>query len=212
MTACSFDIFIIFTIYLGFILHPSHGFEVIQPQFRTVNSDGLATISCEHTANVTSVADVRLNGISLTDKPDPLCQKGMTECKNIIMHQETPNKCLFIILNIGQEAMNIKYECEFTVKKGDIDYTERGTPTTLLPGGKETVCIPPPPQSHQLRWILSGLLALMFLYGCVITSFYIRLRVTFFFLYKVNNRDPKNSTYVVMRKAPLPRNPPLDIY
>ncbi|XP_041806627.1 uncharacterized protein LOC121616071 isoform X2 [Chelmon rostratus] len=131
-----------------------------------------------------------------------LCQKGMNDCKNIIMHEENSNKCLFIILNIGPEALNMKYECEFTVKKDDLDYTETGTPTILLPGEKEAVCAPPP-QSHQLRWILTGVLALMFLYGCVITSFYIRLRF--------NNRDPKNSTYVVMRKAPLPRNPPFDI-
>ncbi|XP_041806629.1 uncharacterized protein LOC121616071 isoform X3 [Chelmon rostratus] len=203
MRACSFNI-IIFTMYLNFILYPTHGFEVIQPQNRTVNSDGVASISCEHTANVTSVEDVQLNSISLTGKPRRtlLCQKGMNDCKNIIMHEENSNKCLFIILNIGPEALNMKYECEFTVKKDDLDYTETGTPTILLPGEKEAVCAPPP-QSHQLRWILTGVLALMFLYGCVITSFYIRLRF--------NNRDPKNSTYVVMRKAPLPRNPPFDI-
>lgn len=43
----------------------STGFEVIQPDYQTVNSDRLASISCEHTANVTSVEDVRLNGIPL---------------------------------------------------------------------------------------------------------------------------------------------------
>lgn len=114
----------------------SAGFEVIQPQNQTVNSDGLASISCEHTANVTSVEDIRLSGSPLTGKPkwSRLCQKGMEYCKNIIMRQETPNKILFIILNIGPEEMKLKYQCEFTVTIDDIDYTETGTPTILLPG------------------------------------------------------------------------------
>ncbi|KAI9518811.1 hypothetical protein NQZ68_034592 [Dissostichus eleginoides] len=34
---------------------------------------------------------------------------------------------------------------------------------------------PPSPPSHLLSWILIGLLALMFLYSCLITAFYIRL-------------------------------------
>ncbi len=42
----------------------SSGFEVIQPQNRTVNPDGSVTISCEHTENVSSVEDVRLNVMS----------------------------------------------------------------------------------------------------------------------------------------------------
>lgn len=51
----------------------------------------------------------------------------------------------------------------------------------VLLGKKEEVCVhhpPPPPQSHQLRWIVIGLLTLVFLYSCVITSFYIRQKVT----------------------------------
>ncbi|XP_051260453.1 uncharacterized protein LOC127365919 [Dicentrarchus labrax] len=215
-----FNIFISCTIYLSFTFRKSHGFEVIQPQNQTVNSDGSASISCEHTANGT-IVDVRLIGISLGDKPIQtiLCQKGMDACDKIIMHQENPKKFLFILLNIGPVEMNKKYECEFTVKcDNDVDYTSTGRQTELLPGQKEAVCIshpPPPPSSppppplpvplsHELRWILIGLLALMFLYSCVITSFYIRLRFS--------NREPDNSTYVVMRKAPLQRNPPLDIY
>ncbi|XP_031729310.1 uncharacterized protein LOC116397734 [Anarrhichthys ocellatus] len=207
MTSCSF-IFIIFTIYLSCIFHRSHGFEVIQPENRTVNPDGSASISCEHTANVNSVEDVRLNVISLTDKPRLLCQKGKKYCKNISMHEENPHKWLFIMLNIGPEAMTKKYECGFTVRTDDLDHTETGTPTKLLPGQKEAACIrqpsPPPcpqfPQPPQLFWIVIGLLALMFLYSCVITSFFIRLRCS--------NREARNSTYVEMRKAPQPRNPP----
>ncbi|KAK9537259.1 hypothetical protein VZT92_004892 [Zoarces viviparus] len=211
MTSCSFNIFIVFTIYLSFIFHRSNGFEVIQPENRTVNPDGLASISCEHTAKVNSVEDVRLNVISLTDKPKPLCQKGVKDCRNIIMHQENPHKWLFIMLNIGPEAMTKKYECQFTVRTDDLDHTAKGTPTKLLAGQKEAACIlqpspppcppcPQPPQPPQLFWIVIGLLALMFLYSCVITSFFIRLRCS--------NREARNSTYVEMRKAPPPRNPP----
>ncbi|KAF3843531.1 hypothetical protein F7725_002380, partial [Dissostichus mawsoni] len=107
MTACSF--FVIFTIYLTFIFHPSHGFEVIQPQNLTVNPS--TTISCEHTANVKSVKDVRLNSIS----------------------QYNPNKWLFILLNIEPEAMKMKYECEFTVEERGLDKTKSGDVTILLP-------------------------------------------------------------------------------
>lgn len=48
-------------------MNPFHsaGFNVIQPHYKTVNSDRLASISCEHTANVTSVEDIRLYGIPL---------------------------------------------------------------------------------------------------------------------------------------------------
>ncbi|KAK1902776.1 Complement receptor type 2 [Dissostichus eleginoides] len=206
MTACSF--FIIFTIYLTFIFHPSHGFEVIQPQNLTVNLS--ATISCEHNANVKSVKDVRLNTISQTDKSTMLCQKGMKECKDIIMLQKNPNKWLFILLNIEPEAMKMKYECEFTVEERGLDKTKSGDATILLPGQKEVTCAPQPqppsppsPPSHLLSWILIGLLALMFLYSCLITAFYIRLTCS--------DTDPENSTYVEMRKAPRPCSP-VDIY
>ncbi|XP_033966317.1 uncharacterized protein [Pseudochaenichthys georgianus] len=205
-TACSF--FIIFTIYLAFIFHPSHGFGVIQPQNLTVTPS--ATISCEHNANVKSVKDVRLNAISQTDPSTMLCQKGMEDCKDIIMLQKDPNKWLFILLNIGPEAMKMKYECEFTVEEGGLDKTELGDATILLSGQKEVTCAPQPtssppssPPSHLLSWILIGLLALMFLYSCLITAFYIRVTC--------NDTDPENSTYVEMRKAPRPCSP-VDIY
>lgn len=76
-----------------------------------------------------------------TDKPTRklLYQKGMKDCKDIIMHLENPNRCLFIILNVGPEAMAMKYECEFTVKVNDLEYTAKGTPTTLLPGMFDTL-------------------------------------------------------------------------
>ncbi|KAL3055968.1 hypothetical protein OYC64_018636 [Pagothenia borchgrevinki] len=214
MTACSF--FIIFTIYLTFIFHPSHGFKVIQPQNLTVTPS--ATISCEHTANVKSVKDVRLNAISQTGTSTMLCQKGMKDCKDIIMLQKDPNKWLFILLNIEPEAMKMKYECEFTVEEGGLDKTELGDVTILLSGQKEVTCAPQPPPSpppspptsppsslasHLLSWILIGLLALMFLYSCLITAFYIRLTC--------RDTDPENSTYVEMRKAPRPCSP-VDIY
>ncbi|XP_034742295.1 uncharacterized protein LOC117953407 isoform X2 [Etheostoma cragini] len=206
MTACSFNIFLKVTIYLGFILQLSHGFEVIQPKNRTVNPDGSVSVPCEHTADVKTVEDVGLKAVSLTEK-QRLCRKGKKDCKNITMLQENPKKWHFIILNIGPQAMTMTYECEFTVKIGDLDYTKTGTPTTLLPGQKEGPCIihpTPPPAPHQLRWILIGLLALIFLYSFVITSLYISLRCCY--------REPENCTYVEMRKAPQPRNPPMDIY
>lgn len=63
-----------------------------------------------------------------------LCQKGMNDCGNVIMRLVSPNECLFILVNVGPEAMNVTYECEFTVNKDHLDYTERGKPTRLLPG------------------------------------------------------------------------------
>ncbi|XP_077946713.1 uncharacterized protein LOC120834510 isoform X6 [Gasterosteus aculeatus] len=176
------NIFIIFTIPLSCLLHRSHSFEVIQPQNRTVNPDGSVSISCEHTAKVSSVEDVRLNAISETDRPKLLCQKRRKDCKNITMLKVNPQKWLFIMLNIGPEAMTMKYECEFTVNEDDIHKTRKGTPSELLPNA---ACLAQPsPSSHprsrsqslETFWIAIGLLALMFLYSCVITSFYIRLR------------------------------------
>nr|XP_020477369.1 uncharacterized protein LOC109972688 [Monopterus albus]XP_020477370.1 uncharacterized protein LOC109972688 [Monopterus albus]XP_020477371.1 uncharacterized protein LOC109972688 [Monopterus albus] len=209
MTSSSSNIFIIFTIFLSFIFHSSQDFEVIQPPNRMVNTDGVALISCEHTANVSSVEDVRLSSISQTNTSKLLCQKGTEDCKNIFMHLENPKKCLFILYNIGPEDMDMSYECEFTININDLHYTKRGTPTRLLQDQKEverdrvTCPQPPPPplQSDYFRWILIGLLVLMFLCFCVIISV---------LCVKVRNRnkDPENCTYVEMRKAPLPRNPP----
>ncbi|KAM7380176.1 hypothetical protein PAMP_003489 [Pampus punctatissimus] len=205
MTACTFNILIIFTIYLCFVLFLSHGFEVIQPQNRTINPDKSAMISCEHTAEVSSVEDVRLNSISRTGR-SMLCQKGMKECKNIVMYPVNASKYLFIILNVEEEAMNMLYECEFTLKKDDLDYTKKGNLTKLLSGQTESKEVnmydphpAPPAQPHLFSWIMTALLALMFTYSCVITLFYTRLMN--------RSRDPENSLYVVMRNGPLPRNP-----
>ncbi|TNN48010.1 hypothetical protein EYF80_041782 [Liparis tanakae] len=202
MTAGNCNIFLIFTVYLSFIFLQSHGFGVIQPRNRTVNPDGSVSIGCEHDADVDSVEDVRLNVISPTDRPIMLCQKGKKDCENMTMHQESAHKWLFILLNVGPEAMSVRYECEFTVNEDDFDIQRKGTPTELLPPQKEAACLLPPspspcpqaPQSLELFWILIALLALMFLCSCVVISFYIRLRCS--------KREAENSTYVEMRKAP----------
>ncbi|TMS06835.1 hypothetical protein E3U43_016594, partial [Larimichthys crocea] len=182
MTAHSFSSFIVFITHLSLIY--CYDFKVIQPQNRTVNQDELASISCEHTAEVTSVEDFQLLSMSPTDSSgNILCQKGVKKSENITCLEVNPKKFLFIIFNIGPEDMSMKYVCEITVKdENDLHHTERGRPTTLLPGQTEVVSISPPPpplplhHSLKLWWIAIGLLALMFLYSCVITSFYIRLR------------------------------------
>ncbi|XP_026231457.1 uncharacterized protein LOC113172679 [Anabas testudineus] len=215
MTASGFNI--IFTVYLSFLFHLSHGFQVIQPQNRSVNSDGVATITCEFAAEeeISSVQDVRLYRISQSDnKRTLLCQKGKKNCSNVFMHLKNvtnPKKWLFILWDLGPKDVNMLCECEFTVNdKNDIHKTTRGTPTRLL-GQKETETdcappspLPPSPQYDQLNWILSGLLALLFLCVCVIICLYIKRR-------KIKE-EPENGTYVEMRKAPLPRNPPAGVY
>lgn len=58
----------------------------------------------------------------------------MKDCDGVIMHEDSPNRCLFIMLNVGPQAMTLKYECEFTIKVDDVDYTKKGTPTILIAG------------------------------------------------------------------------------
>ncbi|KAJ4922036.1 hypothetical protein JOQ06_021478 [Pogonophryne albipinna] len=123
-----------------------------------------------------------------------LCQKGMQVCKDVIMVPQN-TKWLFNLQNIGPEAMKMKYECGFTVEEGVLDKTKSGKVTILLSGQKEVTCAPQPtssppssPPSDLLSWILIGLLALMFLYSCLITAFYIRLMCS--------DTDPENTTYV----------------
>ncbi|XP_058478766.1 uncharacterized protein LOC131455249 [Solea solea] len=222
MTARSFSIVIV--ICLNFILHQCHGFEVNQPQFQTVNPDGSATISCEYTADSASVKDVRLNSITKGNKRHMLCMKGMTHCKNITMHSENPKKWLFILLNIGPEAMDVEYECEFTVTINYLDVERKGrTPTRLQRGRQETgkSRVTPPPDSHQLNqlsWILIGLLTVIFLCGCVLACLYISLRVQKQRLCSSSrpalqyNNNTENSTYVEMRKAPPLTNKGFYIY
>ncbi|XP_067373054.1 uncharacterized protein [Channa argus] len=180
MIPSSFNIII--TIYLSL----SYGFKVIQPQNRTVDPDGLVSISCEHNANVTSLIDVRLNRISLRDnKRTLLCQKAMHGCENVLIHSNNPQKWLFILLNVGQEAMNTLYECEFTLVENDLHETETGEPTRLLQGQQEPDqdCAPASQlplawQCGQQIWILIGVMALMFLCICVMACLYVKLRVT----------------------------------
>ncbi|KAK2840246.1 hypothetical protein Q5P01_013986 [Channa striata] len=202
MTASSFSIII--TIYLSVSFHLSYGFKVIQPENRTVDPDGLVSISCEHNANVTSVTDVRLSSVSKKDgKKTLLCQKEKPDCENTLMLSNNPQKWLFILLNVGPEAiMNMVYECEFTLNENNLHETKKGQPTKLLQGRQEKDCAPPSPlppasQSDRLKWILIGLLALLFLCICVIVCFYVKLRKS--------KEDPENCLYVEMRKAPLPR-------
>ncbi|XP_029980032.1 uncharacterized protein LOC115411902 [Sphaeramia orbicularis] len=190
-------------------VYSSFDFKVYQPQSVAVNPDGSAIITCEHDANVSSIQDVQLFAIPPSDKSKkiPVCQKGQKDCKNIIMHLENSNKCFFIMLNVGAEAMNMEYECKFVVIHGDIDFTRKGNRTRLRPC-TETVShyehtlpqSPTCPQSNLLiTWILAGLLALTFMYSCVISAVCI--------IQRRKTAEPEHATYVEMRKAPLLRNP-----
>lgn len=63
-----------------------------------------------------------------------LCQKGMEDCEGVIMHEDGPNRCVFVILDAGPQAMSMKYECEFTINVNNMDSTKKGTPTILIAG------------------------------------------------------------------------------
>ncbi|KAM4559117.1 uncharacterized protein PAE49_013631 isoform 2-T2 [Odontesthes bonariensis] len=217
MTFYIFNAFIVSTVCQSFIFQPSDAksvFDVIQPPRQTVNPDRSASISCEHTSRYGVVRDVRLYAVSQTDE-SLLCQKGMPSCNNVSMYEESPNKYFFILLNIGPEAMNLTYKCQISMEINDVDHTEKGKPTELKEvvetqtgqNVKEERCEPSPRLPHlsyKLRWILTGLLAFLFVYSCVVTHLYIR---------RMNsNKDCEDSTYVEMRKAPVPLNQHLDIY
>ncbi|MED6288270.1 hypothetical protein CHARACLAT_024953 [Characodon lateralis] len=102
-----------------------------------------------------------------------LCQKGQDFCRNIAKYPHNSHKFVFILLNVGPEAMNFTYQCAITVVVGNTFYTERGTPIKLQQDEKDS------PSSNELTWILIGLLALvLFFYSCVITCLYVRLTVT----------------------------------
>ncbi|KAM9341885.1 uncharacterized protein KZ484_014567 [Pholidichthys leucotaenia] len=194
--------------FISFIISSTYEFRVIQPQSQTVNPDGWVSISCEHTAQVTAsnVRDVQLKEYR-DGKFSRICQRGrQSSCKNVLMYEKNSSSYIFIMFNIGPKEMNSTYVCEVTVVMDQIDKTKTGTPTTLLQSTKcekmavhpcATAAPPLPPQSNPLQWILVAGLALMVLYSCVITSFYIRLM-------NINKENPtsENSTYVEMRKAP----------
>ncbi|CAI5670838.1 uncharacterized protein LOC102077203 [Oreochromis niloticus] len=207
MILSSFKSFFIYY-YLSSLFHPSHGFEVIQPPNMTNNPDTVF-ISCNFTANTWKIVDVRLNKV-LPEKKEVLCQTESQACHNIIVLKDTPPKYIFILLNVGPEDWTSKYECECSATKTD------GTDKTMLIAANKLIklqlqgqlgttpqCTPPPspplPQSHQLMWILIGLLALMFVYSCIITSFYMRLMNS--------SKDCENSTYVEMRNVPVQLHP-----
>ncbi|XP_005753545.1 uncharacterized protein LOC102196432 [Pundamilia nyererei] len=206
MILSSFKSFFIYY-YLSSLFYPSNGFEVIQPQNKTNNPDTVF-ISCTFTANTGTIVDVRLNKVLPEKKM--LCQTESEACHNIIVLKDAPFKYIFILLNAGPEAWTSKYECEWSATNKDgTDKTVTTAANKLiklqLQGQLETTpqCTPPPspppPQSHQLMWILIGLLALMFVYSCIITSFYMRLMNS--------SKDCENSTYVEMRNVPVQLHP-----
>ncbi|MED6243149.1 hypothetical protein ATANTOWER_015692 [Ataeniobius toweri] len=147
-------------------------FTVIQRQLQDVNKNQTASISCEHDAEGFPIQDVQLYRITHTGQEVMLCRKGQDFCGNIAKYPHNPRKFVFILLNVGPEAMDFTYQCAITVAVGNTDYTERGTPIKLQQDEKDS------PSSNELTWILIGLLALVFFYSCVITCLYVRLTVT----------------------------------
>ncbi|XP_032424619.1 uncharacterized protein LOC116723660 [Xiphophorus hellerii] len=179
-----------------------YDFKVIQPEFQLVNPDQTSSISCEHDSYESKLQDVRLYRISQNAKEELLCQKGQASCKDVTLSLSS-TKFVFTLRNIRPETIRATYQCEITVEYGGVDYTRRGTNTTLLYGEKDC----PPLDKSVLGWILIGLLALMFLYSCVITCLYVRLTAT---VWK-NTNACENSTYVVMN-PPTQKRQHEDIY
>ncbi|KAM9709700.1 uncharacterized protein ACNS7B_023911 [Menidia menidia] len=188
----------------------SPGFQVIQPPRRTLNADRSASISCKHTAPGGRVRDVRLYS-----RGELLCQRGQSRCNDTLLYQESADSFVFVLLNLGPEAAGRTFHCQLTLEIDHVDFTQRGEGTTLDQNeepqtgvdGRGGLCPPgplPPLLSDLVKWLLIGGLALLFLYGCVITHLYVRLQS--------RNRDAEDSTYVEMRKAPLPHNQHLDLY
>ncbi|XP_008436469.1 uncharacterized protein LOC103482222 [Poecilia reticulata] len=175
-------------------------FKVIQPEVQLVNPDQTASIRGELDSCGSKLLDVRLFRISQNEKGEMLCQKGAS-CKDVNLTLSS-TKFVFTLRNIGPEAIRATYQCEITVEYGGVDYTRRGTKTRLF-GEKDCS----PFDKSVLGWILIGLLALMFLYSCVITCLYIRLTAT---IWK-KNKACENSTYVVM-KPPTHKGQHEDIY
>ncbi|XP_029386496.1 uncharacterized protein LOC115062028 [Echeneis naucrates] len=218
MSTYGFNIFVL-TVYLSVFPHRGRTFDfkVNQPRFQTVDQDGWVLISCEHTADVQNVTDIRLYSVTPSTK-NIICQKGMSNCRNIFMYEQNPKKWIFFIFNIQPKDTVNTYMCEVTVTKDFFDTTKHGTPTELvagwnLPGKNETVCSTPPPS--PLNWILIGLLALLLLSSFTIILVFIRLLVTNNKKNNSsnnNNREPEHSTYVVMRTAPLTQRASPHIY
>uniref|UniRef100_A0A096MBU7 Immunoglobulin V-set domain-containing protein n=1 Tax=Poecilia formosa TaxID=48698 RepID=A0A096MBU7_POEFO len=178
------NIFIFNLFFLTPVFVFSYDFKVIQPKVQHVNPDQTASISCEHDSRGSKLMDVRLYRISQNGKEEMLCQKGAS-CKDVNLTLSS-TKSVFTLQNIGPEAIRAAYQCEITVEYNDVDYTKRGTKTTLVyanramqlkvPSESEMDCSPL--DESVLGWILIGLLALMFLYSCIITCLYIKRTAT----------------------------------
>ncbi|XP_011488288.1 uncharacterized protein LOC105356863 [Oryzias latipes] len=194
-----------FILRVVFIAHMSHGFVVIQSLLYNVYPNQSAIIGCEHTGQSGNVEDFRLYSISGNNKK-LLCQKGSSNCANVF-YQASLNKTVFLLVNIGEEAMQLSYQCEFTLSHGGLFYTATGKPSklqvihvdeagksyTLLPK-TQTAAPPPNEQISVLMWILIGLLLSTLLYSSFVTCCYIRLMRS--------KQDIENPTYVEMRKGP----------
>ncbi|RVE57784.1 hypothetical protein OJAV_G00202810 [Oryzias javanicus] len=194
-----------------FIAQMSHGYKVTQSLFQNFYPNQSAIIVCEHSAQSERVEDFRLHSVSGTNKTI-LCQKGSPNCKNIF-YQALSKKVIFLLLNIGEEAMQVSYQCEFILQINQLYSSSFGEPIKLQPAQKETrresAMSPPPlspshpPLPHKtedllLMWILTGLLVFTLLYSSFVTCCCIRLMRS--------DQDGGNPIYVEMRKSTLSQN------
>ncbi|PWA19407.1 hypothetical protein CCH79_00017165, partial [Gambusia affinis] len=136
------------------------------------------------------------------NEKEMLCQKGQASCKDVTLTLNS-TMSVFTLQNISPETMRATYQCEIIVEHNGVNYTKSGTNTTLIYGEKDC----PPLDKSALGRVLIGLLALMFLYSCVITCLYARLTVT---VWK-NTKACENSTYVIMNR-PTHKRQHEDIY
>ncbi|XP_054915988.1 uncharacterized protein LOC129379304 [Poeciliopsis prolifica] len=179
-----------------------YDFHVIQPEVQHVNPDQTASISCEPKAEGSTIQIARLYRISQDNSEHMVDQKSITDsCSTVITHQCDQSKVVFILQEVGPEEMKFTYQCEKIVKKKDVVYIERGKLKKLQERKEDC----PSLDRSALGWILIGLLVLMFLYSCVITCLYFRLKAT------VWKNTKENCTYVVM-KPPTQKRQHEDIY
>ncbi|XP_014879955.1 uncharacterized protein LOC106941428 [Poecilia latipinna] len=178
--------------------------KVIQPEVQLVNPDQTASISCEPKAEGSTIQKARLYRISQDNSEQMVFQKSRADsCSPVTTHQRNPNKIVFTFQDVGPEEMKFTYQCEIIVKENDVVYIERGKLKKLQKS--EMDCSPL--DKSELGWILIGLLALMFLYSCIITCLYIKRTATIW----RSTKACENSTYVVM-KPPTHKGQHEDIY